>query len=163
MAWTNPKENWLAADAVANTDLNEIGGNLTYLKEDVWCSYRMGSTPSLGAGVTYYYTQWGISVPDDYRISLRKISFSGFDSNLEVAATAADLGAALSSTAIYLLGPTDATATGYAEPAQILGVNISGGAIHAVVSLGFKNTSGSPITMDARASTSALVAVEAVP
>lgn len=33
MAWTAPKVDWDAADGVADTDLNEIGENLLWLKE----------------------------------------------------------------------------------------------------------------------------------
>jgi len=32
MAWTAPKVDWVSADGVAYSDLNEIGGNLVYLK-----------------------------------------------------------------------------------------------------------------------------------
>jgi len=35
MAWTAPKVDWDAIDGVADTDLNEIGANLTYLKAHV--------------------------------------------------------------------------------------------------------------------------------
>jgi hypothetical protein len=34
MAWTAPKIDWAAADMVVNTDLNEIGANLKWLREE---------------------------------------------------------------------------------------------------------------------------------
>ena len=33
MAWTAPKTDWASIDGVGNDDLNEIGANLVYLKE----------------------------------------------------------------------------------------------------------------------------------
>lgn len=35
MAWTEPKTDWASEDAVGYGDLNEIGGNLVYLKAHV--------------------------------------------------------------------------------------------------------------------------------
>lgn len=47
MAWTTPKENWVAGDAVTATLLNNIGGNLATLKDPATSSFVLNQGADL--------------------------------------------------------------------------------------------------------------------
>ena len=69
MAWTAPKEDWGATDAVPHTELNKIGENLRYLSENINLSgaYMKELALSTGANAAQAIL---VTIPDDHTLTL---------------------------------------------------------------------------------------------
>lgn len=137
MAWVTPKQNWDTNTGIGFTDLNNIGGNLSFLRDRYVISgqqtYSMGGN-HIDAGATIDQQKIGITIPVNKQLIL--YSTNQYLYNAE-------------STVLVLSVSAINTYTGTLEigeeyPDFMLASNVTGSPVITTVTIGIKNTSVNP-------------------
>lgn len=134
MAWETPKEDWATNTGIGFTDLNKIGGNLTFLRDRYVISGRPTDAQiaaGIGANWTVPQQKISITIPPNKQLILYSTNQYLFNGD-----------------AIVLVLSVGATNTyvgtleiGEEYPAFMLASNVTGAPVITTVTIGIKNPS----------------------
>ena len=160
-----PKTDWDAADAVANTDLNNIEENVEYLGQNLTFSSACGGDASIsvGAGVSQSILKAGVTIPAGLDLKVRAVNaynrYIAGEFYVDIISyTPTGLVVTRYSTTGVSSGLTGIVFI--TEPDSTVANNPTGGSISAVLSIGFKNTTGGALNMEPSDGFSVILGVE---
>lgn len=136
MAWTTPKEDWGATDAVPHTELNKVGANAAYLYDRIVMSGNPYLSTGVGSTTPAQIQKICVTVPDGYKLTLERWRFYLSHANGRLYTRADIIGGAMQH---------DETSTvNYEDAVQDIDfyTNSSGSDVDLVVIVGQVSTSG---------------------
>lgn len=139
MAWSQPKTNWAASDALSTTDLNRIEENI--LSRQYVVAGCVGGESSFTTTASSKLIQTvSVRVPDDYRMLIERANWNFEDGSVDGVSVYA------SSSSIAGVEWSGASSGGDEAPSHTLFTNTSGASVLALVTVSVDKGAGETYT-----------------